>query len=109
MNNCPWCGTEANAMGGWKCGTYTRSNGKLFQSFCCMERTIVKLTALNADLLARVKILEKWGVLARMQLVNADSEFSAVAHGRPSSDKAALLEMSSQCRKLYDDRTEGER
>ena len=67
-----------------------------------MVGIINDLEALNADLLARVKILEKWGVLARMQLVNADSEFSAVAHGRPSSDKAALLEMSSQCRKLYD-------
>ena len=35
-------------------------------------------------------------------LVAADSELSAIAHGRPPSDKAELLKISAGLRKIYE-------
>ena len=40
----------------------------------------------------------------RRLAVEADSELSAIAHGRPPSDKAELLRLSGEFRKLYENR-----
>lgn len=40
----------------------------------------------------------------RQLFIEADSELSAIAHGRPPSDKAELLRMSDAFRKLYENR-----
>lgn len=37
-------------------------------------------------------------------MVAADSELSAIAHGRPPSDKAELLRISDGLRKIYEGR-----
>lgn len=40
----------------------------------------------------------------RQLFIDADSELSAIAHGRPPSDKTELLRLSGEFRKLYDNR-----
>lgn len=40
----------------------------------------------------------------RRLAVEADSEFSAIAHGRPPSDKETLLRLSQSFRDLYEKR-----
>lgn len=40
----------------------------------------------------------------RQLFIDADSELSAIAHGRPPSDKTELLRLSGEFRKLYESR-----
>lgn len=40
----------------------------------------------------------------RQLFIDADSELSAIAHGRPPSDKAELLRLSGEFRNLYEKR-----
>lgn len=76
-------------------------DGEFVDCFACIAEAaaeVVELAAKNpAPTPARLRQL----------FVDADSELSAIAHGRPPSDKETLLRLSQSFRDLYEKRIPG--
>ena len=73
------------------------SDGKHVDCFACIEEAAQAVVEL-------VKEKPRSQSRLRQLFIDADSELSAIAHGRPPSDKAELLRMSGEFRKLYENR-----
>lgn len=71
------------------------------------EKIVVEIDIPGREISWAIDLAE--GVLSkqlRPLLVQADSELSAIAHGRPPSDKAELIKLSQAIRTLYEGKPE---
>ena len=63
----------------------------------------ISLSDLLEHAIENIEIIERYEK-GREFIVAADSELSAIAHGRPQSEKAELIRISSGLRDIYDRR-----
>jgi uncharacterized membrane protein len=70
-------------------------DGEFVDCFACIAEAAAEVVELAA------KNPTPTPARLRQLFVDADSELSAIAHGRPPSDKAELLRLSDAFRKLY--------